>query len=291
MTYPKVTVIILNWNGLDDTIECLESLKNITYPKYDVIVADNGSIGDDVKVLEEKYNSFARIIANGRNLGFAAGNNVGMREALRLGTDYVLVLNNDTVVDPQFLSELVAVAEKESRIGAVGPKLYNYDNTDMPQLRRLYGKIGNAPEDMETLSGTAFLVKRNALEQVGLLDEVFYPAYGEDRDFFERLKEHSYRIVCVPTSKVYHKMSATTNRYPYLQSYLIIKHSFLLLRRHRIHQSYVDSARLHFLTTSFQLAVLVRAALRTRSVRPVLMFMRGLKDGFIIFLRNPRGRW
>jgi len=291
MTHPKVTIVILNWNGLRDTVECLESLKSITYPNYEIIVVDNGSVGNDVKILEEKYSSYAHIIANGRNLGFAAGNNVGIRQALRIGTDYVLVLNNDTVVDPLFLSELVTAAEKDSRIGAVGPKLYYYDNPARLLLRQLYGKVGNTAKEMETLAGAAFLVRRNALEEVGLLDEVFYPAYCEDRDFFERLKEHGYRILCVPTSKVYHKMSATTNRDPYSQSYLIIKYSFLLVRRHRINQSYVASAKLHFLTTSFQLAVLIRAAVRTRSIRPVLMFMRGMKDGFIVFLRNPRARW
>jgi GT2 family glycosyltransferase len=291
MTHPKVTIVILNWNGLRDTVECLESLKSITYPHHEIIVVDNGSVGNDVKILEEKYSSYAHIIANGRNLGFAAGNNVGIRQALRVGTDYVLVLNNDTVVDPLFLSELVAASEKDNRIGAVGPKLYYYDNPARLQLRQLYGKVGDTAKEMETLSGAAFLVRRNALEEVGLLDEVFYPAYCEDRDFFERLKEHGYRILCVPTSKVYHKWSATTNRDPYSQSYLIIKYSFLLVRRRRINRSYVASVKLLFVATSWQFVVLLRAAAVTRSIRPALMFLRGLKDGLIIFFKNPKGRW
>ncbi|MDG7041726.1 MAG: glycosyltransferase family 2 protein [Nitrososphaerota archaeon] len=291
MTYPKVTIVILNWNGLNDTIECLESLKQINYCNYEIIVVDNGSAGNDVKVLEEKYSSYARIIANGQNLGFAGGNNVGIRQALKAGADYVLVLNNDTVVEPVFLSELVAAAEKDSRIGALGPKLYYYDNPAKLQLRQLYGKLGNTAREMETLSGAAFLVRRQALEEVGLLDEVFYPAYCEDRDFFERLKVHGYKILCVPTSKVYHKMSATTNREPDSQSYLIIKYSFLLLRRRRISRSWIASFKLLSVATAFQFAVLLRAAAVRRSLRPILMFFRGIKEGLTIFSQNPEPKW
>jgi GT2 family glycosyltransferase len=291
MPYPKAAIVILNWNGLNDTVECLESLKQITYPNYEIIVIDNGSIGNDVKVLEEKYSSYVRIIVNGRNLGFAAGNNVGIRQALRDGVDYILVLNNDTVVDPMFLSELVTAAEKDSRIGAVGPKLYYYDNPAKLQLRQLYGKVGNTVKEMETLSGAAFLVRHKALEDVGLLDEVFYPAYCEDRDLFERLKEHGYKILCVPTSKVYHKMAATTNREPDSQSYLIIKYSFLLLRRRRINRSWVASFKLLFVAASFQSVVLLRAAVVRRSLRPILTFLRGIKDGLTIFFQNPKPKW
>jgi GT2 family glycosyltransferase len=291
MTYPKVTIVILNWNGLNDTVECLESLRQVDYPNYEIIVVDNGSAGNDVKIIEEKYSSYTRIIANDRNLGFAAGNNVGIRQALKTEADYVLVLNNDTVVDPIFLSEMVAAAEKDSRIGAVGPKLYYYDNRARLQLRQLYGKVGNTVKEMETLSGAAFLVRRKALEDNGLLDEVFYPAYCEDRDFFERLKEHGYKILCVPTSKVYHKMGAATNREPDSQSYLIIKYSFLLLRRRRINHSWVASFKLLFVATSFQFVVLLRAAVVRGSLRPALAFLRGIKDGLTIFFQNPKGRW
>jgi GT2 family glycosyltransferase len=293
MNYPKVTIIILNFNNLGDTVECLESIKNITYPNYKVIVVDNGSIGNDVEVLKEKYSSYACIIVNGRNLGFAAGSNVGMRQALKDGTNYVLVLNNDTVVDPRFLNELVAAAEKDSRIGAVGPKLYYYDNPAKLQLHQLYGKVGNTAMEMETLSGAAFLVSRKALQDVGLLDEVFFPAYCDDRDFFARLVEHGYKILCVPTSKVYHKLAATTSRddYPYPPSYLIIKYSFLLARRRRMSRSYVGSIKPLFVVTAFQFLVLLRAAAAKRSIRPVLTFLRGIKDGLIIFFKNPQAKW
>ena len=291
MKHPRVSIVILNWNGLEDTIECLESLKKITYPNHKAIVVDNGSEGDDVKVLRERYQDYIHVIQNEKNYGFAKGNNVGIRYALEKGADYVLLLNNDTVVAPTFLDELVSCCQKDQKIGAVGPKLYYYDNPARVQLPEHYEKVGDAPTDMETLSGVAFLVERKVWEQVGLLDEVFYPAYCEDRDFFERLKEHGYRIVCAPASKVYHKMSATTRRYPCLESYLIVKYSFLLARRRRINQSHIASFKHLAKTTLLHFAFSLKAAIERRSIRPVLMFMRGVTEGVVIFFRNPKARW
>jgi GT2 family glycosyltransferase len=263
----------------------------MTYPNYEIIVVDNASPGNDVEVLRERYGDYIHIIQNERNYGFAKGNNVGIRYALNRGADYVLVLNNDTVGDPTFLDELVSCCRKEHKIGAVGPKLYYYDNPTRVQLPGLYEKVGDAPADIETLSGAAFLVGRKVWEQVGLLDEVFFPAYGEDRDFFERLKEHRYRIVCAPASKVYHKMSATARRYPDLALYLTVKYNFLLARRRRINQSYIASFK-HLVKNIFVcFAVSVRAAVERRDVRPPLMFMKGAIEGVIIFVRNPKERW
>ena len=112
MDYPKVSIIVLNWNGLDDTIECLESLRDVTYPNYRVIVVDNGSAGDDVRILRERFEECAHIIANDRNYGFAEGNNIGMRYALdSFDPTYLLLLNNDTVVAPDFLDKLFKVAD------------------------------------------------------------------------------------------------------------------------------------------------------------------------------------
>jgi hypothetical protein len=126
-SHPKVSIIVLNWNGLEDTIECLESLRKITYPNYGVIVVDNGSEGNDVEVLKEKFGDYIHIIENDRNYGTAEGYNIGMRHAFEsLASEYILLLNNDTVVDADFLIELVTVAERNGHIGMVGPVIYDY---------------------------------------------------------------------------------------------------------------------------------------------------------------------
>ena len=141
MNYPKVSIIILNWNGLEDTIECLESLKKITHPNYEVIVVDNGSEGNDAQMLQERFGDYIHIIRNDKNYGFAGGANIGMRYVLNnSAADYVLLLNNDTVVDPEFLTELVKVAEADPAIGITGGKIYYYDNPG--QLQFVWGRIG-----------------------------------------------------------------------------------------------------------------------------------------------------
>ncbi|HLE04167.1 MAG TPA: glycosyltransferase family 2 protein, partial [Anaerolineales bacterium] len=108
---PKVTLVVLNWNGLADTSECLDCLGAVTYPNYQTIVVDNGSFGDDARALRERFGDSVRVIASPENLGFAGGCNLAMREALAGDADYVLLLNNDVTVDRRFLDELVRAAE------------------------------------------------------------------------------------------------------------------------------------------------------------------------------------
>ena len=124
---PKVSIIILNWNSLDDTVHCLESLEKITYPNYDIIVVDNGSKGNDAEILREKFKGYIHIIENDKNYGFPEGCNIGMRYALKNSApDYILLLNNDTTVAPDFLAEMVKIAESDPLIGIAGPKIYFY---------------------------------------------------------------------------------------------------------------------------------------------------------------------
>lgn len=121
---PRVSIIILNYNGLKDTIECLETLKKITYPNYEIIVVDNGSKGSDTKILEEKYKNYIKVIRNKENLGFAGGNNVAIRKVIENGkSKYILLLNNDTTVEPNFLDELVKCAEKHPKAGSIQVKM------------------------------------------------------------------------------------------------------------------------------------------------------------------------
>src|SRR5689334_2050484 len=104
MTDPKVTIVIVNWNGFKDTVECINSLMKIDYSNFDIIVVDNGSSDNESDKLKSKFSNIM-IISLKRNLGFAIANNVGIRIALNRGSDYVLLLNNDTVVDKKFLNE------------------------------------------------------------------------------------------------------------------------------------------------------------------------------------------
>lgn len=115
MKYPKVFIIIVNWNGLKDTLECLQSVFKQDYPNFEVIMVDNGSKDNSVQVIRNAYPQII-LIENKENLGYTGGNNVGMHYAVNSGSDYVWLLNNDTVVEPDTLSKLVAAAKILQRL-------------------------------------------------------------------------------------------------------------------------------------------------------------------------------
>lgn len=228
--YPKVVIIILNWNGKEDTIECLESLKHITYPNYKILLVDNGSTDGSIECFKEKYPEI-EIIENDMNLGFAEGNNVGIRKAMKDKADYVLLLNNDTVVDVKFLEELVKIAESDERIGIVGPKVYYYDydkrkdiiwaaggkinwytisiyNRGMKQIEsEQFDKV----EDTDHIVGCAMLIKTIVLHHIGLLDTI-YILFIEDTDLCVRALNDQWKIVYAPTSKIWHKVAKSTSK-------------------------------------------------------------------------------
>jgi GT2 family glycosyltransferase len=119
---PKVSIIILTWNSYDVTRDCLLSLRKIDYPAFEVVLVDNGSVDGSGQKLAQNFPE-VRVILNDKNLGFTGGANVGMRDVLARGTNYLLLLNNDTIVAPNFVTELVRVAERDERIGMVSPKI------------------------------------------------------------------------------------------------------------------------------------------------------------------------
>lgn len=227
MMYSKVAIIILNWNGKEDTIECLESLKHITYPNYEILLVDNGSTDGSVECFRERYPGM-EIIENGENLGFAEGNNVGIRRAMDEGADYVLLLNNDTVVDPEFLGELVKVAEGDERIGIVGPKIYYYDykgrkdviwfaggginwttgRTTHHCMRKIDDGTINKLKKVDYITGCTMLIKGDVFMKIGLLDSDYF-LYFEETDFCARANK-IYDCVFVPYAKIWHKISRST---------------------------------------------------------------------------------
>src|ERR1039457_4136566 len=124
---PKVFIIVLNWNGLKDTLECLDSVFKLEYPNFEVIVVDNASTDNSVEVIREKFQQVI-LIENKENLGFTGGNNTGIRHALQLGTDYFWLLNNDTVLEPDTLSRIVVTADNDSTIGMISPVVHYHED-------------------------------------------------------------------------------------------------------------------------------------------------------------------
>lgn len=219
---PLVVVVVLNWNGRRDTEECLASLRKVTYGRFKVLLVDNASSDDSVPFVEEHFPE-AEVVANAENLGFTGGNNVGMRRALEMGADWALLLNNDTTVEPEFLTTLVSAAQADPRIGVIGPLINYYDPKDRVwfaggRLSLTWGfswHVGNRAtdrgqyrgcidEDFQT--GAAMMISRRVLDEVGLLDEGLF-IYFEDTDLSVRARKAGHRVVCCRDARIHHKIS------------------------------------------------------------------------------------
>jgi len=239
---PKISIIILNWNGLENTVECLESLKKITYPNYEVIVVDNGSKENDVDVLKEEYRDYIKLIRNKENLGFADGNNVGILEVLKnKEVEYIFCLNNDIVVEPDVLDKLLKVAEdkKFKDFGSFQPKMVWYYHRDlMDSAGLLYSKnsLGfnrggfesvekyNELKEIFGCCGGAAFYRRKVVEELVKEDKEFFDsdffAYYEDCDVSFRLLWRGWKCCFVPEAVVYHKRGGDTESISEFSSYL-----------------------------------------------------------------------
>lgn len=229
---PRVFIIIVNWKRADLTVACVDSLGAIDYPAYEVVIVDNASDDGSAEMLARNCPG-ARLLVNERNLGFAGGNNAGIRYALGQGAGMVLLLNNDTEADPAFLSRLVDAAEADPAIGIAGSKIYYHgepkrlwyaggrvdlwtgDTRHIGENETDTGQYDEA-KDTDYVSGCSMLIKRSVLDDIGLLDEGMF-LYYEDSDYCMRARRHGYRIVYAPASVVLHKVSSTAGRVEGLQ--------------------------------------------------------------------------
>lgn len=214
MAEPLVYILVLNYRAWRDTLLCLKALERLEYPNYRLLVLDNASDNDAVAQLRAAFPQLELIVLE-RNLGFAGGNNVGLRRALAEGAAYVWLLNPDTISEPGALAAMVERAEQDPRIGAVGAVLYEMDNPAQVQawgggevvlswgLIRLLTHPRQAAR-LSYISGASLLVRRAALEQVGLLDEGFF-MYGEDCDYGLRLRKAGFLLAVAPQARVRHK--------------------------------------------------------------------------------------
>lgn len=215
---PNVGIVISNYNGWQDTVQCLESLQKQTYRDFEIILLDDASTNDSVQQLQKHLTENTVFLPQEANSGFAAVNNVGMRRALADGCDWVLLLNNDTVVAPDFLEMLL----RETPAGAVScPKMLFLDPPDEiwfagGELDRATGKVkhlgghekdGPAFAEKKQVSFITFccvLLPRQVVEEVGFLDETLF-MYCEDVDYCIRLADAGVPMWLLPDAKIWHK--------------------------------------------------------------------------------------
>jgi GT2 family glycosyltransferase len=218
MIESRVAIIILNWNGCQDTLDCLESLRVLKYKNHHVMVVDNGSEDDSIARIHFMYPQ-VEVIAVGQNLGFSKGNNLAIRLALERNFAFVWLLNNDTTVDANSLSALVAMSG--DGIGIVGSVLYEAADPDRIQAwggGRLNMFLGSTTQfqsepaaAIQHILGTSMLIPCDVLRQVGLLNEEFF-FYMEDTEFSWRVRRHGYTLKVAAQSKVVHKGGSSVNR-------------------------------------------------------------------------------
>jgi GT2 family glycosyltransferase len=217
---PKVSVVILNWNGLRYLDDCLPSLEAQTYPDFEVMLVDNGSTDGSVEWVAGHFPQ-VRVICNETNVGFAAGNNQAIRASQ---TEYVVTLNNDTRVEPGWLAALVAAAEADPTVGTCASKmlfadrpwLINSTGIDLDPVGIAWDRRGGEPDDGQETEPTevfgpcagAALYRRAMLDQIGLFDERFF-AYMGDVDLAWRARLAGWRCLYIPQARVYHIHSGT----------------------------------------------------------------------------------
>ena len=225
MSAPKVSIIVLNWNGREDTLECLESLRAVAYPCFDVMVVDNGSHDGSVAAIRQRFPN-VDVTETGENLGYAGGNNVGIKLALSRGAQFVLLLNNDTTVDRQLVGQLVAAADAAADGAFFCPKIYFYAEPTKIwyaggrwlTTKSRFSHIGYRKEDtgqafstmreIDYACGCALFARSSAIKRIGLLDEKFFLTF-EETDWCYRAGEAGYKSFFVPQAKVWHKVSVS----------------------------------------------------------------------------------
>jgi len=214
-----IYIVILNTNRRDDTLACLDSLSRSTYGNFKIIVLDNKSTDGSVESIRSSFPDM-QIINLTENLGYAGNNNVGIEEAIKRGADWVLVLNEDTILDPGCLAELVKVGESDPKIGIVGPMVYHHNEPGVIQSAGgVLGKYWQSqhlgqneldhgqfqlPHRVEWISGCAIMVRKTAIEQAGMLDASFF-IYWEETEWCIRIARSGWQIVHVPQAKIWHK--------------------------------------------------------------------------------------
>jgi GT2 family glycosyltransferase len=249
-TLPRVVVLILTWNRVDELVPCLESFACDDYPNTDVVVIDNGSEDESPATVKRDF-PWVTLIENGANLGFCRGNNVGMRYALDRGYDYLMLLNSDTKMLPTLIRELVSVLESDPRIAIAGAKNLLMENPDYtwgkygvvtwgPMLVRTIGRFapddkrGDPPMDVDWVIGNACMLRREAVERVGLFDEEFWQC-NEDVDWCYRARAAGYRVVYVDRAAILHKGGSSadlTQKKVFSYGYFIGRNAFTFARKH-----------------------------------------------------------
>ena len=292
MSNNKIYIIILNWNGYKDTIECIDSIKKINNANFKIVLIDNGSKNNEGEKIKNLYPKI-KVIQNTKNDGFCRGNNIGIYYSLKQNDcGYIMILNNDTVVEKNFLIKLKKYLDNNPN-SVVGPKILNYNKNT---IQTMGGKIliGGAyhigknkksnkylkPISPDYISGTCFMVKKEIFKKIGGFDEDYF-AYLEDLDWSIRAKQRGYNLKIIPESKIWHKHSVSTregNGWGSFKFYLLAKNSIYFANK-----NYSGIKKLLWLLFYLLLVSNLHLLLFCRNPKSLISHYKGIIHGLKIY--------
>lgn len=284
---PLVYIIVLNYNGCRDTLECLESLGRVSYGNFRVVVVDNCSTDGSEAEIRARYHGHM-FIQTGKNLGYAEGNNAGIRLALEGRTDYVCLLNNDTTVTPDFLGPLVDLLEQDQTAGIAGPMVCDYYDRDVIQatgsradlyLGKFYQLNQGKKKDevrgvleVDYVAGACLLIRSELVEKIGLVPEEYF-LFFEETEWCLKARRAGQKVVCVCESLIHHKGSKSTEKVGGIQEYYMTRNQIIFEQR--------NAGRLQWtvflLHRNYRMALSLAKGLFTGGVNRDMM--RGFQDG------------
>ncbi|MGE5313838.1 MAG: glycosyltransferase family 2 protein [Acidobacteriota bacterium] len=301
-TAAQVAVIVLNYNGYDDTIECVRSLEAMRYPNFSIIIVDNASPDGSGPKLQQAFPQHTVILSE-RNGGYAAGNNIGVRCALEENADYVLIINNDATVTPDLLDHLVDYAERHPEAGVLNARVYFPGTTELFSAAGRFNKLlctgqnkgavsidqkeTNELKETDYACGVLLLVRASVFRDVGLMDERYF-MYFEDQEFSQRVLT-KFKIVYIPEAVAYHKSGGGKGWKNYTELYLYYhtRNRFWVFE----HASPLYKLYVALFTTVNSIAKTILMLQNmgepgSKAVRQLKALWRGWRDGIIVFIRR-----
>lgn len=299
----KSLLIILNWNGLEDTINCVNSVLSRTTPKekLDLAIVDNGSLNNDFEKLLEKFGNVKniKVLETKKNLGYCGGNNYVVNPIINKEEyDYFIILNNDTVLVDDSLNKMISYMENNETIGAASPVVLSYFNPKridtiglnfslwtgvsiaLGNGQKLKAFINKKIDRPYSISGACFIIRAKALKEINyLFDEDFF-CYFEETELSIRLRKRGYEIATLPNARILHKGSVSSKRISGFSEYQLIRNRFLVEKKHA---SFFQKLTFLIITVCLYLTFRIIMLLKNSNQANLKFFLRGFIAGLILF--------
>lgn len=298
MQNPLVVAVVLNWNGVDETIECVKSLHDSTYNNLEIVIVDNASTDNSVETINNIFPQI-KLIVNSTNSGYAGGNNLGIKWALNNKAEYVFILNNDVVVESTMIEKLIKGLQKNPNAGLITGKVYYKEDSNRifsgagrfirwrctgVNRGSIFGRryLHDRECFVNYISGVLFLAKLEVFENLGLLDEKFF-MYFEDLEFSMRVQKN-YLMAYTPDAIAYHKSGGGTRWSNYSETYLYYqtRNRFIVFNNENLFYRFYVVIFTMFVTIAKSTAILLSNFRLKKVDKNKLRFLwKGFKDGIL----------